>query len=83
MNRIIALDVDSVLFPINEEHVLPALRKVYPNVTLPDITTFDYADCLGKEAKRMAIEVFKPPDLYDGFRLETEVEDAVRAALNL
>ena len=73
----IALDVDSVLFPINEWIVLPEMRKTYPWITMGDITTFDWEKCVGSEAKKIAYSVYQRPDLYDGYELEPHIRTVV------
>lgn len=72
--RIIAIDVDSVLFPVNDLAVLPALHAAGFEVTKEDITAFDYAACLGREAKRIAFEQFARTDLYDGHETPYQVD---------
>jgi 5'(3')-deoxyribonucleotidase len=61
----IGIDVDSVLFPINELVVLPYLHSFGYSIELEDITAFDYGD---PEIKRLAFECFMREDLYDGHR---------------
>jgi len=72
VNKIIALDLDSTLFPLNELVVLPALRAAGFDVKMWDITTFDWEECLGPEVKKIAMSVYMRPDLYDGLELSDE-----------
>lgn len=73
VGRTIGIDVDSVLFPINELVVLPYLRTFGYDMELEDIYAFDYGD---PEIKRLAFECFKRTDLYDGY---TPEDDAMMA----
>jgi len=77
--KTIGIDVDSVLFPINEWVIIPAWARVGLPVKLEDITDFDYLKCLTPEHKQIAFRQFMRSDLYDGFR-PTEV---AMAALTL
>lgn len=77
MRSLIALDVDSVLVPINEIKVLPELRRHWPNLTMPDISAFSYKECLGAEVQEVAYSVFRRPDLYDDVVLTPEATDAL------
>jgi 5'(3')-deoxyribonucleotidase len=63
---IIAIDVDSVLFPINERVILPALHAAGLPTQLREITDFDYAACLSENHKQVAYDQFRRSDLYDG-----------------
>lgn len=64
----IAVDVDSVLFPINELVILPLLSaRLGREVLKREITSWDYGDIDG--GKEVAYEVFKRPNLYDGYDL--------------
>jgi 5'(3')-deoxyribonucleotidase len=64
MSAVIAFDVDSVLFPINELCVLPYLRDAHGILMTKDqITAFDYGN---KTIQKWAYEVFRRSDLYDG-----------------
>ncbi len=75
MDKIIALDLDSTLFPLNEWLVLPALwANGFPDVTIDDVTAFDWEECLGRRAKEIAFSVYKNPNLYDGFALPAEAQ---------
>jgi len=72
----IAIDVDSVLFPINDMVILPAFHaagiRLGPSarpIVKEDITDFDYEKCLGPWAKVVAFQQFQRPDLYDGYTL--------------
>ncbi len=75
MDKIIALDLDSTLFPINEWLVLPTLRaNGFPDVTIDDVTAFDWEECLGRRAKAVAFDVYNDPNLYDGLNLPAEAQ---------
>jgi 5'(3')-deoxyribonucleotidase len=70
--RIIAFDMDSVLFDINQEVILPALEMDGYRHELEEIWDFDYARCLGLEQKRIAYREFARRDLYDGHSVSEE-----------
>ena len=67
--RTVALDVDSVLFPINELQVLPYMEQVlgYP-VDKSEVTTWTFGDI--PRGRELALAVFTRPDLYDGFTVK-------------
>lgn len=68
VNGIVAVDCDSVLFPINELVVLPLLReRLGREVQKQEITSWDYVEIEG--AKKIAYEAFKRPNLYDAYDL--------------
>lgn len=67
--RTIALDVDSVLFPINELIVLPVLSgRLGRSVGKLEITSWSYGDI--KDGKKTAYQVFRRPELYDLYNME-------------
>lgn len=67
---IIGIDVDSVLFPITEEVIIPAWREAGLDGCMQDIVDFDYLQCpnLSRAHKAVAFEQFRRFDLYDGHR---------------
>lgn len=76
--RTVAIDCDSVLFPINELVILPMLtarlgRTVYKR----EITSWTYGDI--PDGKEIAMEGFTRPNLYDGYDLSVtpDAEDAL------
>ena len=71
----IAVDVDSVMFPVNELVVLPSLRMQGFRVELEDIIDFDYHACLTASEARAAMRCLKSATLYDGWNL-TQAEAA-------
>ena len=75
---ILALDIDSVMFPINEELILPALRRAGMPYEMKDITDFDYRKCLGQFARDVAYNQFKRHDLYDYSVLQAPVRTALK-----
>ena len=91
MLKTIAFDIDSVLFPVNELAVLPALSEHFGRTVSEDeITDFDYRKCWPNEpqavanaAQRVAFEQFRRPDLYDGYKIsdtQRDTLDVLRAA---
>ena len=74
---IVAIDVDSVLFPINEEILIPEWARHGLEVELEDITDFDYLKCLTKEHKRIAFAQFRRRYLYDGYNITEEIEESL------
>lgn len=76
---VIAIDIDSVLFPINERVILPAFAAAgLPLVQLADITDFDYAKCLGNEYRMEAFSQFRRADLYDNELPPVSAQNALR-----
>ena len=74
----VAIDCDSVLFPINELVVLPLLEsRLGREVRKQDITDWGYSEIPG--GKQIAYEAFKRPNLYDGYTLKVMpgAEDAL------
>jgi len=72
---LIAIDCDSVLFPINELVILPLLEsRLGRPVSKQEITDWDYSAIPG--AKEIAYEAFKRPNLYDQYRLGAVNPDA-------
>lgn len=64
----IAIDVDSVLFPINELVVLPLLEaRLGRAVSKQEITTWSYGEIEG--GKDIAYEAFRRSTLYDPYDL--------------
>ena len=63
---ILALDCDSVLFPVNELVVLPYMEQVlgYP-VDKQEITTWRFGDI--PRGAELALAMFTRPDLYDEY----------------
>jgi 5'(3')-deoxyribonucleotidase len=77
-SAVIAIDVDSVMFPVNELVVLPALRHQGWDYQLADLTTFGYEYCLGSAAARQAYACLRSPTLYDGWGLTNAEDSTVR-----
>ena len=75
--KTIGIDVDSVIFPMNELVILPALERAGFPTRLEEITDFDYAVCLGREQRDVAFTAFKNPKLYDPYKLSPEVADGL------
>lgn len=74
----IGIDVDGVLAMVHQK-----IDEVWADAGLeishePDVTDFDYAKCVGKEAKALAYEVFKWTDLYDNMAPPQEAMNALR-----
>jgi 5'(3')-deoxyribonucleotidase len=70
----IAIDCDSVLFPINELVVLPLLSAhLGREVEKDEITSWSYGDI--PDGKRIAYEAFKQTGLYDGFGPDKETAE--------
>ena len=73
--KTIAFDIDSVLFPVNEAAILPALSTHFGRtVSKEEIIDFDYQKCFGggrkaEAAKDVAFAQFRRSDLYDGHQL--------------
>ncbi len=70
--KIVGIDIDGVLAAVHEK-----IDREWINHGLtcrhdPDVTDFDYAKCVGKEAKKIAYEVFRRPNLYDNMNPEPE-----------
>ena len=72
---IVGIDVDSVLFPINEKVILPAFERAGIPALMEDITDFDYAKCLTEGHKQIAMAYFAQHDLYDDFDISPLVRD--------
>ena len=85
MLKTIAFDIDSVLFPVNELAVLPALSEHFGRtVSKDEITDFDYRKCWPNEpqavanaAQAVAFEQFRRRDLYDGHELNKHQRDTL------
>ena len=78
---VIAIDCDSVLFPINELVVLPLLsERLGREVVKQEITSWDYGEIEG--GKAIAYEAFQRPNLYDPYDLSI-VGDAEAGLWNL
>jgi len=74
--KVVAVDCDSVLFPINELVVLPLLEsRLGRPVSKQEITDWDYSAIPG--AKEIAYEAFKRPNLYDQYNLGAINPDAL------
>ena len=83
MSKLIAIDCDSVLFPLNELAVLPVLSDHFNReVRKDEITDWHYTE-LGREARNLAFEQFRRPDLYDGYRLEKIMPGAAKVLADL
>jgi 5'(3')-deoxyribonucleotidase len=66
MPKTLALDVDSVLFPINELVVLPLMSaRLGRTVAKSEITDWDYSAIPG--GKEIAYSAFRRPSLYDPY----------------
>lgn len=77
--KIIAIDCDSVLFPINELVVLPLLsERLGRTVYKREITSWSYGEIEG--GKEIAMEAFMRPNLYDAYDLSVtpDAEEALR-----
>ena len=84
MLKTIAFDIDSVLFPVNDLAVLPALSEHFGRtVSKEEITDFDFRKCFGGgnkavAAQAVAFEQFRRSDLYDGHQLSIEQDRTLR-----
>jgi 5'(3')-deoxyribonucleotidase len=82
MRKTIAIDCDSVLFPINELVVLPLLSsRLGREVRKIEITDWDYGEIDG--AKEIAYEAFAREDLYDGYQPGVIAPDAMDVLADL
>lgn len=83
--KIVGIDVDSVLFPIQELVVIPAWVDAGLGGCMQDIVAFDYKACpnLTKAHEDVAFDQFRRFDLYDGHRPTTEARDALKELRSL
>jgi len=75
----IGVDVDGVMANVHEkidrEWMLHNLRISHAS----DVVDFDYAKCVGEEAKKIAYEVFRRPRLYDNMNLSVPAQEVLKA----
>lgn len=78
--KIVGIDIDGVLAAVHKkidrEWELAGLTCRHAS----DVTDFDYMKCVGKEAKKIAYEVFARPKLYDNMNAD---HNAMRVLNNL
>lgn len=72
--KIIGVDVDGVLANVHEKIDVEWERAGLECRHAADVTDFDYAKCVGKEAKEIAYAVFRRPDLYDDMNAAGEAK---------